>query len=590
MSIKGSNPGARSDTDIDILKQWLTGAEGGGSPSVGGKDSSSSNTVEGDLEGIASALLSELTGDGREADVRREQISEEIQELKREIEELKEENERLRNEKGTAEEELKRREENLDDLEKRLQQREQALSEKGEGIRLDEEDDSTELDLKRKFSEELREKEEQHRKRERELKSEIESLRSELEEMRSEYKTMGEELQMAKMSSPERNEKIDSKIKELSEKERRMERLEKEYNEVSAELQEKNEELKKLQEMLEYKESEFNKRDEDLLYREKRLNEERRRFEEAKKEAEGLEEQEMKKRLENLKQEIQAKEERIRNREKFLESKEAELRRREQDIIEDEIEALEEERAVELQQEKVKTGNHRLDDLLLGGVPFGSNILIHGPPFTGKEVMVGQFVAEGLAKGVPCIWIITDKSAEDIRKEMKFILSGYEEYEKLGLLRYVDSYSKIMEGTTDDPYTEYIDDPTDHNQIAKAVEKIGKKFMEEHDYYRLVFRSVSTLIAYSDPNSTFRFLSPFCGKRKKDGAVSLYSVEKGMHGEQEIQMLGSLMDGMIDFKVDQLKTYFAVKGITDVQSRSYIRYTSTKSGLSIGSFSLDHIR
>jgi hypothetical protein len=55
-------------------------------------------------------------------------------------------------------------------------------------------------------------------------------------------------------------------------------------------------------------------------------------------------------------------------------------------------------------------------------------------------------------------------------------------------------------------------------------------------------------------------------------------------------MLGSIMDGMVDFKVDQLKLFFMIKGITDVQSRSYIRYTATRHGLSIGSFALDHIK
>ena len=55
-------------------------------------------------------------------------------------------------------------------------------------------------------------------------------------------------------------------------------------------------------------------------------------------------------------------------------------------------------------------------------------------------------------------------------------------------------------------------------------------------------------------------------------------------------MFGSIMDGMVDFKVDQLKTFFSIKGISDVQSRAYIRYTATKSALTIGSFALDHIR
>ena len=67
-----------------------------------------------------------------------------------------------------------------------------------------------------------------------------------------------------------------------------------------------------------------------------------------------------------------------------------------------------------------------VDDLLLGGIPFGSNVLIHGPPFIGKEVMMGQFIGDGLKKGVPCIMVITDKTPKDLRDEMRNIVSGYE--------------------------------------------------------------------------------------------------------------------------------------------------------------------
>jgi hypothetical protein len=104
------------------------------------------------------------------------------------------------------------------------------------------------------------------------------------------------------------------------------------------------------------------------------------------------------------------------------------------------------------------------------------------------------------------------------------------------------------------------------------------------------FRSVSTLIAYLDPATMFKFLQPFAGRRKRDRAVSIYMLEKGMHGDQEIQMLGSVMDGTVEIKVEQLKSYLAVKGICDVQSRAWIRYTYSKQAVNIGSFSLDHIR
>ena len=92
------------------------------------------------------------------------------------------------------------------------------------------------------------------------------------------------------------------------------------------------------------------------------------------------------------------------------------------------------------------------------------------------------------------------------------------------------------------------------------------------------------------PPPTFTCPQPFVGRRKRDKAVSMFVIEKGMHEEQEIQMLGSLMDGSVEFKVEQLKSFMSIKGICDVQSRGWIRYTYTKGNVSIGSFSLDHIK
>jgi KaiC/GvpD/RAD55 family RecA-like ATPase len=243
-----------------------------------------------------------------------------------------------------------------------------------------------------------------------------------------------------------------------------------------------------------------------------------------------------------------------------------------------------------VKQQKVKTGIPRLDDLMFGGIPFGTNASVYGPAYVGKEVLVNLFMAEGLKKGVPILWVLTDKGPADVRDEMAFVLPGYEEYEKLGLVRYVDAYSKSMGAEATDSNTTYIDEATDHQSLLKAVETIAMEWKKKYPTYRLGFRSVSTLIAYLDPTTTFKFLQPFVGRRKRDKAVAFYVIEKGMHEEQEIQMLGSLMDGSIEFKVEQLKSFLSIKGVCDVQSRGWIRYTYTKSSVSVGSFSLDHIK
>jgi KaiC/GvpD/RAD55 family RecA-like ATPase len=478
----------------------------------------------------------------------------------------------------------------LKELEKELTSRDAIVAEKESMLR--DKPISTEdgIDLEERFHAELREKDLEFQRREQELLTKIEGLEQDLKQKVMDDELLENELRIARMTGPDAQKEILERTKNLALKEKSIMLKDAEIEKLRIENREKDDELSKIKSVVSYKEEEILRRDEDLFYREKILSEERRRYDEMKKQLSGLDEVELKKRLEDLKMEVQRKEEEIRAKEKYLNSKMEELRRREQGIIEDEISTREQDRALEVQQAKVKTGNDRLDDLLLGGIPFGSNILVHGPPFVGKEVMMNQFMAEGLKKGLPVLWVLTDKTPHDIREEMNYVLSGYEEYEKLGLVKYIDSYSRSMGETTDDPFTTYIDEPTDHDSIMENVEKIVRGYKEKHEHYRLAFRSISTLIAYSDPNTAFRFLSPFCGRRKRDKAVALFTVEKGVHGEQEIQMLGSIMDGMIDFKVDQLRTFFAVSGISDVQSRAYIRYTSSKHGLTIGSFALEHIR
>jgi KaiC/GvpD/RAD55 family RecA-like ATPase len=444
--------------------------------------------------------------------------------------------------------------------------------------------------LTRRFEEELRAKEQEYLGREEELKKRLIALEEAVNEYKIELQLREQSSALSGKSKGEIQDALSKKEKELLAKEKSVLLREEEIKRLQEELRLKDDEMRKVKEPLQYKEEEILRREEDLMYREKLLEAEQRKLEEAKALGGSTDEVELKKRLEELKGQIQQKEEEVRTKERYLAQKMEELRLREQGIIEEDIQAREQERQIEFKQDKVKTGISRLDDLMFGGIPFGSNVSVYGPAYVGKEVVTNLFMAEGLKKGLPVIWVLTDKGPADIRDEMSAVLPGYEEYEKLGLVRYVDAYSKSMGGDTEEANTTYVDEPTDHQSILKAVDSLAKDLRKKHSSYRLGFRSVSTLIAYLDPTTTFKFLQPFVGRRKRDKAVTYYVIEKGMHEDQEIQMLGSLMDGALEFKVEQLKSFMSVKGICDVQSRGWIRYTYTKSSVSIGSFSLDHIK
>ncbi len=526
---------------------------------------------------------------------RMEQETTARQKLQAEIHELKAVNEALKDriEVGLAkakpsERELKKRELALVEREASLKARELSggprTSPESLGITVVDEE------LKRRLEEELRQKESEYLEKEEDFKKRIIALEEQVNKAKIEEQVRAQEKALESKPRREIEDVLHRKEQELLFKEKSMLLREQEIQRLQEEVHLKEDELRKLKEPLAFKEDELLRREQDLTYRENRLEAEARKVEQAKAEGASTEEMDLKSRLEQLKAEISQKEDEVRNKEKYLAQKMEDLKLREKGVIEEEIEARAEERQTEVKQQKVKTGISRLDDLLYGGIPFSSNLSVYGPAYVGKEVLVNLFMAEGLKKGLPVLWILTDKSPADIRDEMAFVLPEYEAFEGKGLVRYIDAYSKSMGAEASDANTTYIDDPTDHGAILKATDSIAVEWRKKYQSYRLAFRNVSTLIAYLDPTTTFKFLQPFVGRRKRDKAVSMYVIEKGMHEEQEIQMLGSLMDGSLEFKLEQLKTLLRVQGVGDVQSRDWIRYTYTKSNLSIGSFSLTNIR
>jgi len=244
----------------------------------------------------------------------------------------------------------------------------------------------------------------------------------------------------------------------------------------------------------------------------------------------------------------------------------------------------------EFANKKSKTGNPRLDDLLYGGIPMGSNTLVMGPPFIGKETLVNQFLLEGLLIGVPALVLTTDCSANDILDELKYLVPDAEKYVEKGLLRFIDAYSKPMGIAKEQEGVILIENPTDYKGIMKAFMDVMKDFETKSKYSKVAVRSISTLMAYADATSNYRFLQTLTAKNKIKKNVTMYLLDKGMHNEIEIQTLGHLMDGAVDFKTDGTKTMFKIQGICDVQSRAWIQYQYSKRGLTLGSFSLDHIK
>ena len=277
-------------------------------------------------------------------------------------------------------------------------------------------------------------------------------------------------------------------------------------------------------------------------------------------------------------------------REKELEKREQALQTR----LKHDIEEMEEQVEEEYAEEKVKTGIERLDDLLMGGIPFASNLLYVGPPFIGKEVAMLLFLAEGLRKGIPVVIVTTSHPPVELAHDMAPILPTFMEFEQLGLVHWIDA-----SGAQADPNgasqgfsnVQRVKGADDFEGIQKALDGCLKDFeKQEQPYFRLAYMSLSLSVTRADDKRSFQFVQGVAGRIRQSRGIAVYAVERGMHTEQQLESIQHQMTGAVLFKTDKQKTLLSVQGVGDAQTRDWIDYRHTNKAIMIGAFSLERIR
>ena len=355
-----------------------------------------------------------------------------------------------------------------------------------------------------------------------------------------------------------------------------------------------SEDLERRRSPLEFKERELAAFDQQLESRRRALDLEARRVEQLRREAgagktlaPSATDQ-----LDRLRQELAKKEDELSRRESLLSERTRDLERLTNAAAATEAEQLHADSVADSAVARVRSGVRRLDDLLFGGYLAGTQLLVNGPAHSGKDVLGRLFCVEGLRQGIPSIWVVTDKTYSQVRDDLAQLYPGTAEAEVKGLLRFVDLYSLSVGASGSAAGVRFLlsTDRGVLEQLARAVDSYAEQLKEQFRTYRIIFESVSTVTAYLDTSATFRFLQPFIGRRKLDGAVGYYELESGMHSEADLETLEHMVDGSLNLKIDQMKTFLAVRGLGEAQARTWIGYTFTKRLFNLGSFSLEHIR
>ncbi len=240
--------------------------------------------------------------------------------------------------------------------------------------------------------------------------------------------------------------------------------------------------------------------------------------------------------------------------------------------------------------DRASIGSPRMDDLLLGGLPSRSHVLLEGPPFSGKEVLLYQFLAEGLRRGEPVVMLAGGRPAAEVAQAMAAVLPEFSERQAKGQVHWVDVVEAPPDGKARTPAGTAAPaaDPT---KLLSSLVAAARRAEADHpNGFRVGALGFAHLFAGLEPAKGAVFFQNFVGILKPRAALAVYAIDPSLLPEALTGALRSRVDGVIEFRDERGKPQLAVRGLGDVETRDWVEYRSAPQGLSLGSFSLERIR
>jgi KaiC/GvpD/RAD55 family RecA-like ATPase len=179
------------------------------------------------------------------------------------------------------------------------------------------------------------------------------------------------------------------------------------------------------------------------------------------------------------------------------------------------------------------------------GFDTGSNVLISGPPLTGKRRLALEVLATGSNAGDGAIVVTTKDSAKKVLEEYEELVPDPEDV-RVGIVDCV-TQQRGVEGAPD-ARVKYASSPVDMTGIGIQLSEFLQEFYETRGITRnrVLLHSISTLLMYSNLETVFRFLHVFTGRIQSADALGVYVVDSTAHETQTMNTLKQLFDGIIE--------------------------------------------
>jgi KaiC/GvpD/RAD55 family RecA-like ATPase len=193
------------------------------------------------------------------------------------------------------------------------------------------------------------------------------------------------------------------------------------------------------------------------------------------------------------------------------------------------------------------------------GFPKGCTISLFGPVGSGKTVFCQNLAKGFLNTGAGCVYISTERSPADIRRDFRTLNADVDKLETQKKLVFVDGYSWLAGGSSERFRVENLANLSELiTTIEGAYAYLGQEGL-------LVLDSASPLCLHNPEEDVTKLLQLLAARIRSWGAIGIFVVQAGVHSEEFYNALAYLVDGMFDLRQEEkgkmIRRYFRIRNL-----------------------------
>jgi KaiC/GvpD/RAD55 family RecA-like ATPase len=175
----------------------------------------------------------------------------------------------------------------------------------------------------------------------------------------------------------------------------------------------------------------------------------------------------------------------------------------------------------------------------------GVNILISGPPLSGKRRLAMEALAHGANDGEGAVIITTRDSSDRVLSDFQSLLDSPDDAH-VGIVDCVTQHQG--RSASDSDLVKYASSPLDMTGIGIKFSEFVEEFYTTRDVRqnRVMLDSLSTLLMYSDLQTVFRFMHVLTSRIENADAVGIHVIESTAHDDETMNTLKQLFDGVVE--------------------------------------------